>query len=192
MPSDSYVRAPRWRQTGSGLLDAGVLTGVRWLARRGGLIGAEKLITRIAGPGQHVLREQFRSPGQLLFGTRSVDRRTGARVALWRSLAIVVATTVSGEITRRLTVTETPELARRRQAHAVEGHEIFRRHPQDSPEREAALQELSARYPRGTLGPSAIRVFGPPLLSGLVLLRLRRRLAPTVEVLARGSRGHRP
>ena len=31
MPDRSYVRAPRWRQTGAGLIDAGVFAGLRWL-----------------------------------------------------------------------------------------------------------------------------------------------------------------
>ncbi len=187
MPDRSHVRAPRWRQTGSGLIDVGAIAGLRWLARRRGLTGAEKMITRRAGTGQHVLREQLRSPGQLLFGTRTVDRRTGARVALWRTLALAGAVAAGGEVVRRLSPSENPERRRAQAAFASESHEIYARHPQASPEREAALRDLYRRYPGSMVSPDPVRIFLPPLLVGLVSSGLRRRLAPTVEVLARGG-----
>lgn len=192
MSPASYVGAPRWRQTGSGLIDVGVLAGLRWLARRGELTGAEKLITRAAGTGQRVLREQLRSPGQLLLGTRTVDRRTGRRVALWRTLALAGVGVASRELVRRLAPFEGPERRRAQAAFASESHEIYARHPQASPEREAALRELYRRHPPGSVSADPVRIFLPPLLAGLLGAGLRRRLAPTVEVLARGGRDHRP
>ncbi len=191
MAGDSYQRAPLWRRTGAGLLDAAVFAGGSTRARRTGLVREGGLIERQLIPAlPDVLREQLRMPGQLLFGIRTVDRRTGKRVALWRTFALAAVAATGRELVRRLAFPESPELDRERQAFNAEIHEIFRGHPQDSPEREAALREASARQ-RG-LWPSAARAMGPSLLVGLLSSGLRRRLAPTVEVLAREGSDHRP
>ncbi len=59
----------------------------------------------------------------------------------------------------------------------------MRRHPQATPEREAELQAAYARHRLAV--PSLPRTVAPSLVAGVLNARLRRRLAPTVEVLAR-------
>jgi hypothetical protein len=132
-----------------------------------------------------VLREQLRSPGQRLLGTQTVDRRTGRRLALWRTLVVVGSRAAGAEVTRRLQPVRTPELDREREAAGAEIAEIMRRHPQASPAREAELQAAHTRH-RHT-APSLPRAVAPSLVVGLLTARLHRRLAPTAEVLARGD-----
>lgn len=94
-PEQAYVRAPRWRETGAGLVDAAAFGGLTWLARRRELIRLDGAVGTVIGVASVVLREQLRTPGQVLLGIRTVDRRTGERVALWRTLA-VAATNFAG------------------------------------------------------------------------------------------------
>ncbi len=194
MSPASYVRAPRWRRTAAGLVDAAVFGGVSLRARKIGVVREGTLLARLLTPSMLdlLLGQQLRTPGQLMLGIRTVDRRNGARVALWRSLALAGAGAAGGDLVRRLAPTEDPARRRAQQALASETHEIFKRHPQASPEREAALREASARYPNSMVSPDPVRIFLPPLLVGLLSAGLRRRLAPTVEVLAREGSDHRP
>lgn len=189
MPDLAYVPAPRWRETGAGLVDAGVLGGLSWLARRRELIRLDGPFARLMGVVPAVLREQLRTPGQLLLGIRTVDRRTGARVVLWRSFAVAGASIAGRLVIRRLAVSGRSERERPREDFLAEMHELMRQHPQASPEREAARRELFARHPSTITITSRgiLRAVAPTLLFGLVMRRLRRRLAPTVEVLARGG-----
>ncbi len=175
-------RAPRWRQTGAALVDMAWLGGLWWLARSRGWVREGGPLARVlAAPGD-ILREQLRSPGQRLLGTRTVDRRTGRRVALWRTLVLMGAGTAAQEAARRLAPVETPDGEREREAFREEMQAIMRRHPQASPQRDAERDALMARHP----GPDFARTLAPVLLTGLLTTRLRRRLAPTVEILARG------
>jgi hypothetical protein len=179
---DEAPKAPAWRRTGANLVDMALFGGLFWLARSRGLARENSVVARFMGLPVEVLREQLRSPGQRLLGTHTVDRRTGRRVALWRTLALIGARAAGAELTRRLEPVRTPELEREREAANAEVTDIMRRHPQASPEREAELQAAYARHSHTT--PSLPRAVAPSLVVGLVTTRLRRRLAPTVEVLA--------
>ena len=145
-------------------------------------------VSRLLASSREVVGEQLRTPGQLLFGTRTVDRRTGSRVALWRTVVLTATRVGAGELTRRLTIPAKPEQDRDREAFVEEMQEIMRRYPRASPERDAARKELFARHPPVVIssGSSLLRALVPSLLVGVLDKRLRRRLAPTVEVLARG------
>jgi hypothetical protein len=157
--------------------------GLWWLARGSGRLRDDGAVARVlAAPGD-VLREQVRSPGQRLLGTRTVDRRTGRRLALWRTLVIVVTGAAGQELTRRLRSPETREQEREREAFVAEMRSITEHHPQASPERDAEREALFERPPP----PQANlwRAVAPPLAAGLATTLLRRRLARTVEVLAK-------
>ena len=190
MDHGPYARAPAWRRSGANLIDAACLGGLWWLARsRGWVRDGGRAARLIAAPGDP-LREQLRSPGQLLLGTYTVDRRTGGRVALWRTLAVIAAGAAGREITRRLEPASGDKDARERDAFVTEMQAIMARHPQASPERAAELRALDQRQ-HGVV-PSMLRAIAPSLAVGLLTTRLRRRLAPTVEVLARRRRDHSP
>jgi len=186
-----YTRAPRWRQGAATLVDVAVLGGMWWLARsRGWVRDGGALGKVLAAPGEP-LREQLRSPGQLLLGIRTVDRRTGRRLALWRTLALAGAGAAGQVLTQRVLAPEADEQARRREAFGHEQRALMKRHPEASPERDAERRALVERYPN--IGPNVLRTAAPMLAVGLVQRRLRTRLAPTVDVLARGSgRDHSP
>ena len=47
------------------------------------------------------MRTQIASPGERLSGVRTVDRRTGRRVALWRTLLLVTVRAAGAELVRR-------------------------------------------------------------------------------------------
>ena len=180
------VPAPRWRQTGAALIDMAALAALSWPARRRPLVRPGGLVSRLLVVAREVVTEQLRTPGQLLLGTRTVDRRTGARVAVWRTVVLTGVRVAGGELTRLLVVRGGPGKDHDREAFLTEMNEVMRTHPQDSPEREAAREELFARHPPVvSSGTSLLRVVAPSLVFGLVNKRLRRRLAPTVEVLAR-------
>ncbi|MGO9487789.1 MAG: hypothetical protein ACLQBB_02030 [Solirubrobacteraceae bacterium] len=184
MNDASYAKAPTWRRTGAGLIDMAFFGALWWFARSRGLLRERGVAAQLMALPGELLREQLRSPGQRVLGTLTVDRRTGRRLALWRTLALVAARAAAAEITRRLEPAHSPELEREREAAGAELGEIMRRHPQASPEREAELQAAYARH--RTSMPSLPRTVAPSLLTGIVTTRLRRRLAPTVEILARG------
>jgi hypothetical protein len=189
----SYTRAPGWRRGAATLVDVAVLGGLWRLAERNGwLRDARRMGRLVAVPGD-LLREQVRSPGQRLFGLRTVDRRTGRRVALWRTLVIAGQGIAGQELARRLR----PELAsaereREGEAFTAEMGAIMRRHPEASPERDAERRALFDRYEQQFAPPNLLRAIGPALAVGLVNRRLRRRLAPTVEVLDRAREPHSP
>jgi hypothetical protein len=187
MADRSYARAPGWRQMGARLVDMSMLAALTWPGRSRPLVRPGGPLSRLLSSSREVVSEQLRTPGQLLFGTRTVDRRTGSRVELWRSLVLSGLEVLAGELTRRLAVPVKPEQQREREDFFIEMQEIMRRYPQASPERDAARSELLARHPPAIVssGSSLVRVLVPSLLVGLVNNRLRRRLAPTVEVLAR-------
>jgi hypothetical protein len=184
------AKAPGWRRTGANLVDMAVFGGLFWLARSRGRAREGSAAARLMGIPVEVLREQLRSPGQRLLGTRTVDRRTGTRVALWRTLALVGARAAGAELTRRLEPAPRPDLEAEREAVRAEISDIMRRHPQASPERQAELQAAHARHSRTM--PSLPRMIVPSLVIGLATTRLRRHLAPTVEVLAPGRAPHSP
>ncbi len=187
-------RAPRWREMLAGLLDVSLVGGLLWLVRRqqGGAAAAAERLRWLRYVPADALREQLRTPGQRLLGIRTVDRRTGQRVALWRTLALVGVAGGSQLIVNRLKPPDTPAQEREREAFVEEMQAIMRRHPQRSPERDAERQALLARHQSTLPGRDLQRALALTFLAGLVTRRLRRRLAPTREILVRRRVDHRP
>jgi hypothetical protein len=185
-----YTKPPAWRRAGANLIDMAFTGSVWWLALSRGPVGEGTARSRLMAIAGNLLREQVRSPGQRLFGTLTVDRRTGRRLALWRTIAVFGSRVAGAQITRRLEPARTPERERAREAAGAEIAEIMRRHPQATPEREA---ELAAAHDRHSSSmPSLARAVGPSVVVGLLTTRLSRRLAPTVEILARRRADHSP
>ena len=176
---------PPWA-TGAGVRQA-ALAALSWLARRRDSSGWTVLVGTVIGVASVVLREQLRTPGQVLLGIRTVDRRTGERVALWRTLGR--RSNFRGGGSRgawRRPRCPVRRAEREREDFLAEMHELMQQHPEPSPEREAAREELFARHPSDHLRSDHRCGWSrPTVLFGLLNHRLRRRLAPTVEVLAR-------
>jgi hypothetical protein len=194
--SNSEIRpAPRVRRMLAGVLDAAIVAGGTWLwrHRRGG--GENARATRWTGllePAVGSFRQQLRSPGQLLLGLRTVDRRTGRRLQLWRTLVLIGADVTRVEIVRRLAPPRlTPEQERDRRGFLDELNAIQARHPDDEAARESERQRLFERQ-HNQLPDILRRTAVPALALGLLNKRLRRHLAPTTEVLAEEGEPHKP
>jgi hypothetical protein len=189
----SVQEAPRARQLAASVVDMAIASGLAWLAsrhRRAAGATPEQppaaafmpgRVLNVVGPSSALMREQLGSPGQRLFGLRQVDKRTGARVELWRTLVLLGYQALSRLAAERLRIGgPSPE---QRAAMHRELAEIHRRHADDE-ERAQALRELYQRRPEMAVHQSCVPLLVIPLLGAL----LRRRLAPTVEV-RRGARG---
>jgi hypothetical protein len=185
-------RAPLSRRALAGLMDAalwGVPTGLALRRMRRGANGPEqgaaaaraREATRI---GWSVLGEQFGTPGQWIMGLRTVDRRTGTRLALWRSLAVPTVKVAGGAIAGRLASADhaPPPDPRERE---LELRAIREAHHGDEEATNAALAEhyRSHRAPPIDLK----RKLYIPLALGLLHSQVRRRLAPTTVVVHRGA-----
>ena len=192
-PSGS-TRASGGRAALAGMIDVAVMGAAhllytRWLGR-GGRDGRNVLRrgqrwTRVVGPAKTILEEQIGTPGGWIVGVRTVDARTGQRVALWRTLAIAFAGVATRELGRRVRGGSPPITDVEHEWRARELRAIHERYRDDPDARNAALAELcgerqvNARLSRGpTLAAAGLQT--------LVSRRLRRRLAPTVVVDARG------
>jgi hypothetical protein len=201
MAGAEQERAPRWRSTAAALVDLAVtwpvrrqFTAARALRLRapsGEVPPPQRAMTLPANLIAEALREQLGSPGQRLLGIRTVDRRTGARVELWRSLLIVASGWASRLVVSRFAPPgPTADQQRAVEAYWRELHEIGTRHADDPDAAAAERRALVDRRPP-PLGGKLWRAVGPTFATGLLMIRLRRRLAPTIEVLT--SRGpHRP
>ncbi len=186
--------APRWRQTLARALDAAIVGAGAWLWRRGtGTAGARQARwARLSGPAATLLGEQLRSPGQRLFGLRTVDRRTGRRPELWRALVLLGAGVGGQLLVRRLAPGPmTPEQVHDRDGFLDELNAIQARHPDDPVAREAERRAL-LDSPHDRLASSFLRAAGPTMAIGLLNIRLRRRLAPTTQVLVARGEPHSP
>src|SRR5947209_1105985 len=196
MTSTEISAAPRSRRALAGLADVAIVGGVAWLSRRRAGSSTRSGKARWAplfGPSGEAVREQLGSPGQRLFGVRTVDRRSGRRVELWRTL-VLLGTGVGGQLLmRRLTpIGQTPEQERERERFMEELRAVNERHPAGAPERDAELSALMPRHP-GPIAVNPSRAMAASLAVGLINNRLRRRLAPTTEVPVRRRRGsHSP
>ncbi len=178
----------------AGALDAALMGGGAWLWRRRphrDSEGATRWMPSLELAAE-AFRQQLRSPGQLLFGLRTVDRRTGRRVELWRTLVVVGAGVARGALLQHLAPAPlTPEQERDRGAFLEELNAIQARHPDDAVAREAERQRLFARQHNSA--PDFLRRTAAPTLAiGLLNSRLRRRVAPTTEVLADRGESHNP
>ncbi|MGA2452529.1 MAG: hypothetical protein ABSG93_03330 [Solirubrobacteraceae bacterium] len=184
--------APRARRALADLIDTAVMAlpavlywRRAWRARKSGQQAASPpRWTRALGPAVTVLGEQVGTPGAWIMGVRTVDRRTGRRIALWRTLAVALARVATQVLSRRLTPrpavpSDAEHQQRRRQVEAIEA-----RHPDDEDARNAELMRHYAEHRMNvTIG------IWPPLAaalgSTLVNRSLRRRLAPTLVVSRR-------
>jgi hypothetical protein len=103
--------APRVRQTLAGLIDAAVMAlptaiyGLRaWRARGTGRPAARPPgWMRVLAPVAAILGEQVRTPGSWIMGVRTVDSRTGRRLALWRTLTVALVQVATRLLIPRLT-----------------------------------------------------------------------------------------
>jgi hypothetical protein len=195
--SSGPTPAPRGREALAGMIDlasAGALGFIHWrfIRRRGAddLPGdgtrAQRL-TSLLGPFSSVVREQIGTPGERIMGLRTVDRRTGRRVALWRTLVLALAQAGAVELRGRLagarSIPDSEQQELRREAKALR-----ERHRDDPEALQAAMMSLhSERKVTVDLRRSVGVVVGLSLLTW----RLRNRLAPTL-VVARRSADHSP
>jgi hypothetical protein len=135
-------------------------------------------------PAKAVMEEQLGTPGNWIVGLRTVDRRTGRRVQLWRTAAIASFQLIAG-LTQRRWAGPAPQAARAdlaRQAAAI------RKRLAEDPD---ALREAMMRLHRENrveVNGNRRMAFG--LVSALLAYALRRRLAPTM-VIAQQQR-HKP
>ncbi|HTA34875.1 MAG TPA: hypothetical protein VK721_15745 [Solirubrobacteraceae bacterium] len=194
MTSTEIKSAPRARRMLAGAIDAALVGGGTWLwrKRRGGESARAARWMPVLELAAESLRQQLRSPGQLLLGLRTVDRRTGRRLELWRTLVLLGAGVARGVFMRRLAPPRlTPEQERDRSGFLDELNAIQARHPDDAVAREAERRQLFERQHNQV--PDILRHTAAPMLAiGLLNSRLRRRLAPTTEVLAEDRESHNP
>ncbi len=181
------MRAGRWRRGAAGALDTALIGAVAWLRARGpgGAAEATRRLRFLRLIPAEALREQLRTPGQRLLGVRTVDRRTGERVALWRTLLLTAVAAGGQQLSRRFAMPDAEQDAQR-ERFLDEVRELDMRHPPDSPGRAEAMRAMRERH--GSVSGDLLRQLGPALAASLLTSRLRRRLAPTVEVRSRGSR----
>jgi hypothetical protein len=182
MAEPAYTKAPAGRRFAAGLLDAGIWGGLAWALRRRDRSGPARALNELGAVGA-LLEAQVPSPGKLLLGLRTVDRRTGARVAPWRT-GVLVGTQVAGRLAvRRLVAPPDAEDDRRREAFAQRLPEIARVRAEDPARGDAEYRAAAAEAP--SIGPYMLRFIGPAFIAGQLNRRLQRRLAPTVTVLRR-------
>jgi hypothetical protein len=193
-PSGEIRPAPAVRRMLAGAIDAAIVAGATrlWRHRQGGGNARAARSTGLFEPALQSLRQQLRSPGQLLLGVRTVDRRTGRRLELWRTLVLLGVGVARVTLVRRLAPPKlTPEQERDRRGFLDELNAIQARHPDDEAARESERQQLFARQ-HNQLPDILRRTAVPALALGLLNKRLRRRLAPTTEVLAEAREPHKP
>jgi hypothetical protein len=181
--------APRVRQTLAGLIDAGVMAlpmaiywRRAWRARE-----TERPVARPPGwmgmlaPAAAVLGEQVGTPGGWIVGVRTVDRRTGRRIALWRTLTVALVRVATRVLSRRLTPRPSfpPEEERQKQSREVQA--IKERYANDEDALHAELMRHYAEH-RAHITVNAWQPLAAGLGSTLVNRTVRRRLAPTLVV----------
>jgi hypothetical protein len=185
-PATTTVPASWTRKALAGLIDsAPTLLLLGWRLRRRsdradarhGREGWQHWL-RIVGPQSPAVHEQIGSPGEWITGLRTVDRRTGERVALWRTVALAGAQAAAVTLRGRLSAAPAPA---ERRAAIRELSELHERHADDP----AALREAIQHHRRDHRAD--IQTMRPMLVGlALVLVNqfLRRRLAPTMIVRA--------
>jgi hypothetical protein len=184
--------ASRRRRAIAKLTDMAIWGTIGWFLRdRGaegapsGFASARRWLARL-GPLQSILAEQTGSPGLWLAGIQTVDRRTGKRVALWRT-AVIVGSRAAGEAAAGCLKPEPPapisESERRQREREI--RDIEERFAGDADARSRALMEHYMEHHQ----PVTVNISRPLVLGVLGTIlngRLRRRLAPTILVSRRG------
>jgi hypothetical protein len=178
--------APRARQMLATAIDVALGWAIAWRLhdrptepRAGGRAVRVRWIT-VVGPSSELVRQQLGSPGQRVARVRTVDRRTGARVALWRTLVVILTSLAGDAISKRHALGDDPELERKRLAR--EALEIREGHADDVEARNAALLEHYRQHRQNADLGSRV---APLVAVGLLTHFLRRRLTPTIEVSVR-------
>jgi uncharacterized RDD family membrane protein YckC len=119
MSQEEVTPAPGWRRTLAGLIDVAIAGSVAWRLRPrvgSATVSRQNRSAALFGPVAELVREQLGTPGQRLLGVRTVDRRTGRRVELWRTLVLFGARIGGQLLARRLTpAVQTPEQERQRE-----------------------------------------------------------------------------
>jgi hypothetical protein len=186
------VAASRRRRAIAKLTDMAIALAITFLLRdRGAGAGpswtadVRVWFARLA-PLQAILGEQIGSPGRWLAGVQTVDRRTGRRVAFWRTALIFgsrAATEAAATHLKPEPPAPIPEPERRQREREIE--EIKERFAGDEDALNRALMEHYMEHHR----PATFNI-ARPLAWGIggsfLNSRLRRRLAPTVLVSRRG------
>jgi hypothetical protein len=181
MGDRARTKAPRWRVLAAGLADAGLIGGGWALARRRGVVEGSSAAGRLLAVSGEAMREQLRSPGQRLLGVRTVDARTGHRVAAWRTLVLLGAAFAGQAAGERLKPADDAPAKHAWEDFNREVREAAVRHRDDPEARAAELRRLSREHK-----PPPVRLWAfiaPTIAVGLLNRVLRRRIAPTVEVL---------
>jgi hypothetical protein len=180
--------APRARQMLATAIDVALGWAIAWRLhdrptepRAAGRVVRVRWIT-VVGPSSDLVRQQLGSPGQRVARVRTIDRRTGARVALWRTLAVILTSLAGDAISKRNALGDDPELELERKRLAREALEIRESHADDVEARNAALLEHYRQHDQNVDLGSRV---APLMAVGLLTSFLRRRLTPTIEVSVR-------
>jgi hypothetical protein len=181
--------APRVRQTLAGLIDAGVMALPAviqarrvWRARDTGRPAARPPgWTGALAPVAAVLGEQVGTPGGWIVGVRTVDRRTGRRLALWRTLTVALVQLATRLLAQRLTPRPSFPSEEERQKERREVDAIKERYADDEDALHAELMRHHAEHGVNVTANIWLPV-AAGLASALVNRTVRRRLAPTLVV----------
>jgi hypothetical protein len=182
------VPAPRALRALAGLINAALLAAAYWrLLRPRGGAGADpdpaRLQRRVRpfALAASAISEQLGTPGGWIVGLRTVDRRTGRRVALWRTLAGALIGVLGEAARRRLAPAPPPISDSEREEFARELRSIRESYPGDG----RRLAEASSRFYEQHRSELNRWRWLLPVGPALIITRLRRRLAPTVVVVSR-------
>jgi hypothetical protein len=194
-PGSDLVPAPRSRRMLARAIDSIVLGGPPLAYRRSRRPGrgasqddpVERAMNAL-GPLTSMVTEHLGSPGGWLMGLRTVDERTGRRLAWWRLVVVVSAQAGASALGQHLMRTGRAALASERRELDRDLQAIRDAHPDDP---EAMQAQMRTYYAEHRVQVDAWRWL-PPLLVGPVVNRLLRRLAPTRVVLARVPGPHSP
>ncbi len=193
--------APRGREGLASLIDM-VTIGLPYalFARRAARGADGRALGRAAGGrwgrvfnwARPALDEQVGSPGAWIVGLRTVDSRTGRRVALWRTLALTLARAAIGELQRRAVGVRSPAVEAEHATLARELQAIKDAHPDDPGARADAIKRLYSERGGIDVRFNPLRVLGGVTAATFANRWLRRRLAPTVVIVTARRARERP
>lgn len=186
-------QVPLARRMLAGLIDAAVvsLPAIRQMRRAMRAAGAGGTAAKAPGWTQalsavfEIVGEQVGTPGERIMGVRTVDKRTGRRVVLWRSLVLATVRIGARLLGRRLKPRPAVSSQAEHRQRADEIQAIKERYADDEDARNAALMRYYSEH-RVNVRANVWPVFAAGMVPALLNLWIRRRLAPTV-VVARAS-----